>query len=97
MNTDLIIVTEYCRTTNTEPSFIYLLEEVGLIEINIIDDEKYFRPEQLPELERYSRLYYDLSVNIEGIDVIRHLLDRMENMRKEITDLKSKLKIYFSD
>ncbi|MCL1943393.1 MAG: chaperone modulator CbpM [Candidatus Azobacteroides sp.] len=97
MNPDLIIVSEYCLKTQIEPSFVLLLEEVGLIEINVIAGEKYFRSEQLPDLERFSRLYYDLSVNMEGIDVINHLLNKMEVMRQEIIDLKHQLRLYLPE
>ena len=32
MQTDLIIVSEYCRICHIEPSFLYLLQKGGLIE-----------------------------------------------------------------
>ena len=46
MQTDLIIVNEYCRICHIEPSFIFRLEEGGLIEIRIIEGEKYLQAEQ---------------------------------------------------
>jgi len=45
--------------------------------------ERYLTFTQLPDVERYSRMYYDLSINIEGIDAIHHLLQRMEEMQNE--------------
>ena len=36
MQTDLIIVSEYCRICHIEPSFLYLLQKGGLIEIDTI-------------------------------------------------------------
>ena len=47
-----------------------MLGEDGLIDIEVIDDTSYFPASQLNELERYTHLYYDLSINIEGIDAI---------------------------
>ena len=70
MQTDLIIVNEYCRICHIEPSFIFRLEEGGLIEIRIIEGEKYLQAEQLHDIERYTRMYYDLSINFEGIDAV---------------------------
>ena len=89
MQTDLIIVSEYCRICHIEPSFLYLLQKGGLIEIDTVEGESY-----LPAVERYTRMYYDLSINIEGIDAIHHLLGRVESLQQEVNRLKSKLRLY---
>ena len=91
MQTELIINSEYCNKCHIESSFIELLEEAGLIETQTEGNERYLFVSQLPELERYSRMYYDLSINIEGIDVIRHLLQRMEGMNHEMKLLRKQL------
>ena len=44
--------------------------------------------------EQYTRMYYDLSINMEGIDAIHHLLGRMEEMQKEIARLRNRLSLY---
>ena len=94
MQTELIIVSEYCHKCHIDPSFIDLLEETGLIQIQVEGGEHYLLISQLPELERYSRMYYDLSINLEGIDAIHHLLKRMELMRQEMNVLRSRLLLY---
>lgn len=94
MQTDLIIVNEYCRICEIEPSFLFMLEKDGLIEIDNIDGENYLPVSQLYELEKYTRMYYDLSINVEGIDAIHHLLKRVQSMQKEINKLKNKLRLY---
>ena len=66
MQTDLIIVSEYCRICHIEPSFLYLLQKGGLIEIDTVEGESYLPASQLYDVERYTRMYYDLSINIEG-------------------------------
>lgn len=97
MDTDLIIVSEYCRKSHIEPSFIVLLSEEGLIEVRQEGGTAYILASQLRELERYTHLYYDLSINIEGIDAIRHLLDRMDVMRGEIIRLQNRLRSFESN
>lgn len=94
MQTDLIIVSEYCYKCHIDPSFIILLEEGGLIEIRKQDDKQYLLSTQLQDLEKYTRWYYDLSINIEGIDAIRHLLSRMDGLQNEIKKLKNHLRMY---
>ena len=70
MQNELIIVSEYCRKCHIEPSFIDLLQEGGLIEVMTEGGERYLTFTQLPDIERYSRMYYDLSINIEGIETV---------------------------
>ncbi|WP_080903818.1 chaperone modulator CbpM [Parabacteroides sp. Marseille-P3160] len=97
MQTDLIIVSEYCRQSEIEPSFVSLLEEYGLIELNEVDGEQYLPTSQLNEVEKYTRMYYDLSINIEGIDAIHHLLSRIDELQHEITTLRNRLRLFDGD
>ena len=94
MQTDLIIIDDYCQKCNIEPSFIFLLEEGGLINIKHIDGEHYILTSELQEIERFSRWYYDLSINVEGISVIHNLLKRIHSMEAEIRHLKQHINFF---
>lgn len=94
MQNELIIISEYCNKCHIEPSFIDMLHEGGLIDIRTDDGKRYLTFSQLPDVERYSRMYYDLSINMEGIDAIHHLLERIEEMQKEIHSLRGRLRLF---
>lgn len=94
MNTDYIVVNDYCKKCHIDPEFIFLLDEGGLITISQMDNEAYLPISQLKEIEQYSRMYYDLSINMEGIDAIHHLLSRMEELQKQIIHLRNRLSLY---
>lgn len=91
---ELIPASEFCSSHNLEFSFIRSLQQYGLIEIMTIEEVNYIPAGDLPEAERVARLYSELGINIEGIDAIRHLLLRVENMQDEIRYLRNKLRIY---
>ncbi|WP_108821514.1 chaperone modulator CbpM [Dysgonomonas sp. Marseille-P4361] len=93
MNTELIIIREYCTRSQIDFDFIEQLENEGLIELTIVDNEQYIDIAQLSRLEQYVRWYYDLSINVEGIDVIRNLLDKIDDMQQEIQQLKQMLRL----
>lgn len=97
MQNEWIIVSDYCDKCHIEPQFIDLLQEGGLIDVPMEDGIRYLTMEELPDIERYSRMYYDLSINMEGIDAIRHLLDRMDEMQREIDALRHRLRLYGED
>ena len=94
MQTDLIIINDYCARCDIEPDFVRMLGEGGLIDVEMIDDTDCFPASQLGELERYTHLYYDLSINIEGIDAIRHLLRRIEDLQERVRKLENELHFY---
>jgi hypothetical protein len=90
----LIPADEFCANHNIEISFIRTLQETGLIEITTIEETGYINASQLYELERIVRLYYELDINLEGIETINHLLQRINNMQDEITALRNRLRLY---
>ena len=90
----LISADDFCINHNIEISFISSLHENGLIDITTIDETVYIYPNQLPQLEKISRLHYELGINLEGIETITYLLDRIDEMQNEITVLQNRLRIY---
>lgn len=93
MDTELIIINEYCLHNQVEPQFLFSLHSVGLIELVERDSQFYIYTTQLVSLERYTRWYYELSVNVEGIDVMQNLMDRIDELQTEIAQLKEKVKL----
>jgi hypothetical protein len=91
---DLIAVNEFCVNHNIEISFLNLLQQNGLIEISTIESKYFVEKEQLPQLEKYVRFYYDLNINLEGIETITYLLQRIEILQNEITKLNNRLRFY---
>lgn len=94
METGLIIIEEYCKNSRIESSFISLLINEGLIDVQVANGQMYLYESQLAELDRFANLYYDLSVNVEGIDIIHNLLKKMENMEKELYILRKRLHVH---
>lgn len=93
-NENLIPASEFCMHHNIEVSFISSLGEFGLIEVTKIEETAFIPQTQLQELEKFVRLYYDLDINLAGIDAVYNLLQRLKTMHDEITALKNRLRLY---
>ena len=93
---NMIPANEFCASHNIEITFINSLQEAGLIEITTINEAEYIHESQLNELEKIVRLYYELDINLEGIETVTHLLQRINDMQNEIMLLKNKLRLYES-
>lgn len=81
----------FCEVYKVDTSFIDSLKEYGLITIVIYDETEYIEKEKLHEVEKMIRLHYDLNINIEGIEAISHLLNKIDSLQHEINTLKSRL------
>lgn len=92
----LIALDEFCASHNIEISFISSLHQSGLIEIRTIKDSGFIEADQLRQLEKYVRLYYDLDINLEGIETIDYLLHQINSMQDEILTLRNRLRLYES-
>jgi len=91
---DLIPAEEFCNNYNVEVSFIHLLNENGLIEMITLEEKRFIPVGQLVELEKLLRLHYELDINLEGIEAIGHLLNRLRSLQEDLATLKSRLQIY---
>ena len=91
---EMIEIEKFCSSHNLEISFIQTLQQHGLIEITTIKEITYLPVRELPQAEKMARLHHELGINIEGIDAIKYLLQRVESMQEEIVVLKNKLSLY---
>ncbi len=93
----MIAASEFCMYHNVELSFIYSLNELGLIEIIQIEEKLFLPFNQIKHLEKLMRFKDDMDINIEGIETIAHLLQRISNMQLHILQLKNRLAFYESE
>ena len=91
---NLIQIKQFCVYHEIENTFITELHNYGLVEIIIEEEDEYLQQEQLPALEKMIRLHYDLKINLEGIDAIYHLLNKIEVLQQNLTETQNKLRLF---
>ena len=87
---ELIPIKDFCIYHNIEYSFINSLENSGLISVTSVQHSSYIHADDMRKLEKFVRLHYDLDINLEGIETINYLLEKIEEMQKEIVQLRNK-------
>lgn len=90
----LIDIDKFCANHNIEISFISSLQQNGLIEVKTIKESGFIDPDQLLQLEKIVRLYYELDINLEGIETINYLLQRISLLQDENIALRNRLRLY---
>ena len=68
---------------NVEITFFDSLEEAGLLKTETENKIKYLQYEELSVFEKLMNLHYDLDINFAGLEVINHLLEKIEHLQNE--------------
>ena len=91
---EMIPLETFCTYYNVEKSFVETLESYGLVSINSREERRFILMEEVVELEKFSRLYYDLNINVPGIDALKHMLEKLKELQRETENLRARLRIY---
>ena len=89
-----ISITTICRQYEIDFTFVDSLKRMGLIQVEIIEEDPCIHADHIGNLEKIIRLHQDLNVNLEGIDVVLHLLEKERTLRSEVTALRNRLRLY---
>lgn len=91
---NLIAVKEICTTHGVERQFLVSLQESGLLEIITVDRKQFVEVENLPRLEKYIRMHYELEINMAGIEAIASMLERVSALQEKMQALMNRLRFY---
>jgi len=94
---DLIPVEDICRHYSVEFSFVSDLDDFALLELVKLEQVQYLRKSQLNDFEKYLRWHDELEVNLPAMDVIVHLLNKIDRLQAEVNVLKSRADLHFPE
>ena len=94
---DFILINQLCSNYKVELSFFNELNEIGLIEIMTIEQSQFIHQDKINDLEKMIRIHRELDVNIEGIDVVFNLLQKVDDLQNELISIKNRLQLYEND
>ena len=91
---DLIAVELFCTHQGVETTFVHALYERGLISVTVTNERHFLAPVELPRIEQLARMHYDLDINLEGIEAISHLLERMRVLQDRLRSMDERLRMF---
>jgi pyridoxine 5'-phosphate synthase PdxJ len=93
-NKKLISIQQFCSLYETPTSFLDDLHKYEIIKFKVIDNTKHIKLKDISTVEKLIRLHYDLNINMEGLDAIIHLTNKINDLQKEINNLKRQIDFY---
>ncbi len=91
---NLISTEEICTHYRVEQQFIHTLHQSEIIQIEIVEKKKYLPLSQMDIFEKMRRLHYEMGINMEGLEAVQTLLNRVEELQQEKRILENRLRLY---
>lgn len=93
-DTSYIPITTLCTHYKVETTFFQNLKDYGLVEIITVEKMPCVEMKYLKSLDSIVRLHHDLHINLEGIDTVMNLLDKIEKLQNELLATRNRLRIF---
>tara|TARA_R110002072_G_scaffold171415_1_gene325099 strand:- start:460 stop:750 length:291 start_codon:yes stop_codon:yes gene_type:complete len=94
INQEFIPIMQLCDHYLVEKSLFLKLHDAGLIEITTYEKKECLHQDRLYIFEKIIRIHKDLNINIEGIDAVLNLLERINRLDSELRQTKTRLSLY---
>ena len=79
-----ISVIQFSKYHQIEPQFVIDLYKNDLVVLHERNQEYFIEENDLKLIERFIEFHYNLGVNLEGLEVIHHLLKQSETLQKQL-------------
>ncbi|MCY0969382.1 chaperone modulator CbpM [Chryseobacterium wangxinyae] len=76
---------------NIEITFFDELVDNGLLNVETENNVRYLMYHDLHIFERFANWHYDLEINLPGLEVIHHMLQKMDELSHKNRNLMNKL------
>lgn len=90
----LIQIKQLCTHYQVEMSLFSELNDFGIIEILTIEDSYFIHEDKISVVEKVVRMQQDLNINLEGVDTVFNLLDKINGLQSELNTVKNRLRLY---
>ncbi len=77
-----------------EMSLFYELQDFDIIEILSVEDSNFIHEDKVSVIEKVVRMQKDLNINLEGVDAVLNLLDKINDLQTELNVVKNRLRLY---
>jgi DNA-binding transcriptional MerR regulator len=88
---ETLTLDELSRLVDLHPEMVLRLVDLGLLDPEKGEPEWLFQETAVPRIWKIRRLHRDLGINWAGIGVVLDLLDRIDDLEREIAWLRKHL------
>lgn len=91
---EFIEIAQLCRQYQLEMQFFSTLEDYELIQVVRVKESPCVYSDELRRIEKMVRLHKELQINMEGIQAVVNLLEKVELLQDELARVRNRLSLY---
>ena len=91
LNNEFVPAELFCNTYNINVAVVKSWQKIGLVELVELDEKSYIPHDQLRKMEQLLRLHFDLDIQLEDVDVVFNLIEKVKELQNENMILKGLL------
>ena len=88
---EILTLNEVSRLVDLHPEMVLRFVDLGLVDPEVGEPEWLFQERAVPRIWKIRRLHRDLGINWAGIGVVLDLLDRIDDLEREIAWMRQQL------
>ena len=77
-----------------DSSFFLQLNEIGLLELQFVDEVPCVDEQHIAVLDKMIRLHQDLELNPQSLDVVLNLLEKITSLEKSLNETQNRLALF---
>lgn len=86
-----IAIEEFCTYHGVQLALIREFADFGLVRLQEQEQQVYLPAEEIEKAERMLRLYHELGINKEGLEIILNMRDQLLNLNSELEMIRYRL------
>jgi hypothetical protein len=90
----LVEINVLCVHYEVEMSLFSELHDFGIIDMVTIKDLYFIHEYEIGVVEKVIRMQRELNLNLEGVDTVFNLLDKINELQTELNNVKNRLHLY---
>jgi hypothetical protein len=90
----LVEINVLCVHYEVEMSLFSELHDFGIIDMLTIKDLYFIHEDEIGVVEKVIRMQRELNLNLEGVDTVFNLLDKINELQTELNNVKNRLHLY---
>ncbi len=92
LNNEFVPAELFCNTYSINVTVVESWQKMGLVEMVELEEKSYIPHDQLHKMEQLLRLHFDLDIQLEDIDVVFNLIEKVKELQSENMTLRGLLK-----